>query len=86
MAELKKRGFKIKSEDNFLNYFSEEEIAKARNVKVEFGNPFPKHHNDRYLRQCFYNLEEKYDRGQKDFSQLRYQAVSYYLKEMGVIK
>lgn len=26
------------------------------------GNDYPEH-NDRYLRQCFYNLEEKYDRG-----------------------
>ena len=29
--------------------------------------PFDKHHNKRYLVQCFYNLQEKYDRGQKDF-------------------
>lgn len=27
---------------------------------------FPQH-NNRYLFQCFYNLQEKYDRGQKDF-------------------
>lgn len=24
---------------------------------------FPMHHNDRYLKQCYYNLQEKYDRG-----------------------
>ena len=30
--------------------------------------PFKNHHNDRYLLQNFYNLQEKYDRGQKDFS------------------
>lgn len=29
--------------------------------------PFKNHHNNRYLLQCFYNLQEKYDRGQKDF-------------------
>ena len=28
---------------------------------------FKNHHNQRYLNQCFYNLQEKYDRGQKDF-------------------
>ena len=26
------------------------------------GNDYPEH-NDRYLKQCYYNLQEKYDRG-----------------------
>ena len=28
---------------------------------IEKENLFPNWHTDRYLRQCFYNLEEKYD-------------------------
>lgn len=35
-------------------------------------NPFINHQNDRYLIQCFYNLQEKFDRGQKDFSEKEY--------------
>jgi hypothetical protein len=30
---------------------------------LQFDNIFPRHHTDSYLRQCWYNLEEKYDRG-----------------------
>jgi uncharacterized protein (TIGR02328 family) len=30
---------------------------------LQFDNIFPRHHTNSYLRQCWYNLEEKYDRG-----------------------
>lgn len=30
---------------------------------IEKEDLFPNWHNERYLRQCYYNLEEKYDRG-----------------------
>ena len=30
---------------------------------VNHDDIFPIHHNDRYLKQCYYNLQEKYDRG-----------------------
>ena len=67
--ELKRRNIKIRSFDNFEEYF-------ARN-KVYIDNlmPFHNHHTARYLRQCFYNLQEKYDRGQKDFSSSRFEAL-----------
>jgi len=61
--EMKKRGIKANLEngkkyfnDSFTRLFSKDYI------------PFKKHHTDRYLIQCYYNLQEKYDRGQKDFS------------------
>lgn len=61
ISEMNKRGFIIKSLDNILNYF--------KGVKfTTMENPFPDHHNNRYLLQCFYNLQEKFDRGQKDFT------------------
>ena len=41
--------------------------------------PFKKHHTERYLLQCFYNLQEKYDRGQKDFSLARYAALEEFV-------
>lgn len=62
----------------FLNYVDLVlEEMKKRNIKYNFNlyneiynfcisnkiiNNYPEH-NDRYLKQCFYNLEEKYDRG-----------------------
>lgn len=32
-------------------------------IPVKYDNLFQGWHNDRYLTQCFYNLQEKYDRG-----------------------
>lgn len=62
----------------FLNYVDLVlEELKKRNIKYNFNlyneiysfcisnsiiNNYPEH-NDRYLRQCYYNLEEKHDRG-----------------------
>ena len=32
--------------------------------ELDLGGPlYPDWHNDRYLKQCYFNLEEKYDRG-----------------------
>lgn len=59
IREMSKRNFKIKSFDNLLDYCVS---------YYKMDNPFPNHHNNRYLIQCFYNLQEKYDRGQKDFT------------------
>ena len=60
-AELMERGFKINF-DAFAKYFC---------LLVVYEDDFPVHnnmlfagwHNDRYLRQCYYNLQEKYDCG-----------------------
>ena len=62
MNEMDQRGYKIKAIDNFYDYFFGD---GRRYLNWIDNNPFPEHHNDRYLRQCFYNLQEKYDRGQK---------------------
>lgn len=58
------RHIKIRSTQAMRDYFQVAEI----NINDIVSNPFPKHHTDRYLLQCFYNLQEKYDRGQKDFT------------------
>ena len=42
---------------------------------------FVKHHTDRYLMQCFYNLQEKYDRGQKDFDRETYEKLLKFICE-----
>ena len=56
-AEMKKRGYRCQ-ELNFSKYYPE-----------TYGNHeyyeliFEGWHNQRYLKQCYYNLQEKYDRG-----------------------
>lgn len=58
-SEFIKRGFKFKDKC----------ILKTYTLTL---TPFANHHNDRYLLQCFYNLQEKFDRGQKDFDIKKY--------------
>ena len=75
--ELNKRGHQTRM-DKFDNYFNGSDFR--RSVKFNDGdNPFPEHHTNRYLRQFFYNLQEKYDRGQKDFSKERYREMEDYV-------
>ena len=70
--EMYKRGYLIKM-DNFYNYFGSYFFAR-KDYK-----PFEKHHDFRYLQQCFYNLQEKYDRGQKDFSEAEYKRLEIFV-------
>ena len=58
--ELKRRGVRVNK-----NLITNEFFDRAER---KYENPFPNHHTKRYLKQCFYNLQEKYDRGQKDFT------------------
>jgi len=73
MSEMTKRGYKVNT-TNFKNYFinSKDYRYSLWFDYISCKKPFQNHHNKRYLRQCFYNLQEKYDRGQKDFSQEQY--------------
>lgn len=71
MKEMIHRNCNIKSIDNFNKYFGIDVLTFE--ISIQKGEiPFSKHHNDRYLLQCFYNLQEKYDRGQKDFDEITY--------------
>ena len=67
--EFEKRGFKFKDNCPVLVYETELPIR-----------PFIEHGGE-YLLQCFYNLQEKYDRGQKDFSQERYLKLYEYVSK-----
>ena len=66
--EMAERGIAIHSWDNYYTYFNE------KNYKLTL-HPFARYHNDRYLKQCFYNLQEKFDRGQRDFSLEQYKKL-----------
>ena len=78
--EMLLRGFKIRSLDNYNSYFKDviEKYDKRYNGDYDRFTTgfFPNNHTDRYLLQCFYNLQEKYDRGQKDFTQEVYYKLS----------
>ena len=88
LDEMISRGFKNIKMDNYLKYFEGYVVTKlyddghAEIVAYQdaIKNPFQNHHNDRYLMQCFYNLQEKYDRGQKDFSAKQYKKLEEFIK------
>ena len=61
-GEMYKRGYKVNSMENYKSYFKE--------LPTFCDNPytpFKNHHNNEYLAICYFNLKEKYIRGQKDF-------------------
>lgn len=68
IKEMQKRNYKINNFSNMKKYFGFE-INLDYNINIM---PFANHHNNKYLKQCFYNLEEKYDRGQKDLTKENY--------------
>lgn len=59
--EFEKRKYKFNPSDNACLWFD-----------ISRPIPFKNHHNYRYLLQCFFNLQEKYDRKQIDFSKEEY--------------
>lgn len=70
--EIENRGYKIRSYQNFYNYFNDLAIASIY-------YPFEKHHNNEFLKICVWNLWEKYIRGQNGFSK---QAIKYFKEVM----
>lgn len=57
--EFNKRGFTFNDKYNKVN------LAYANDDSLVC---FGRHHNNEYLTICYYNLKEKYLRGQKDFT------------------
>ena len=76
MAEMRYRHVNFKL-DNFFAYFKNGMCCKGRGL---YSPPFQRHHNTQYLIQCFYNLQEKYDRGQKDFTREQYENLEDFIK------
>lgn len=73
IREIEKRGYNVsdKTKDKlnkYINYYKEMMIMSASKrifILCENGYEplFNDWHTDRYIKQCLYNLEEKYDRG-----------------------
>ena len=62
IKEMTNRGYKINKWDNYNNYF--EDCAKDIWINELAFNE----HNEQYFMICYYNLMEKFIRGQKNFS------------------
>ncbi len=77
LAEMANRGIVVRSFGHLGSYFNCVAISLTDFATKE---PFPNHHTNRYLLQCFYNLQEKYDRGQKDFSKEQYERLEGFIK------
>ena len=79
IVDMIRRGFSIKNYHNFVTYFANVKFPNSEIIKQV--NPFPQHHTDRYLKQCFYNLQEKFDRGQRDFDRKTYEKLLTFICE-----
>ncbi len=69
----------IKYQDKYFEEIIEFCNEHGKNKTYDFD--YYSEHNDRYLKQCFYNLQEKYDRGiitKKEYD-LIYQVAKDYL-------
>ena len=69
LQELYNRNVTIKNWRNYDKYFAD---FRGQEKYHYSSAPFSAHHNNRYLLQCFYNLQEKFDRNQKDFDVIDY--------------
>ena len=73
--EMKKRGYKIRAYEKMNKYF--EDLESVKNVK-----PFKNHHDNEYLQICYYNLKEKFIRGQKDYEEDLYNNLCKYVNDI----
>ena len=75
MEEMRIRKFKINKLDNFNKYFKDIDLFKGIPALLRF-----KEHDLDYLTICYYNLKEKYIRGQKDFDEKTWHRLDMYYK------
>ena len=78
IEEMLKRKIKINSTFNCVYYFEGKFLSDKVKAPCE---PFKNHHNFKYLIQCYYNLQEKYDRGQKDFTEEVFNKLNQFFLE-----
>jgi len=75
IEEMKNRGYQIRSYEKMNKYF--ENLESVKHVK-----PFKNHHDNEYLQICYYNLKEKFIRGQKDFEEDKYNHLCRYVNDI----
>jgi uncharacterized protein (TIGR02328 family) len=74
--EMKKRGYKINKWDNYNNYF--EDCVKDIWINEYINELTFDEHKEEYFMICYWNLTEKFIRGQKDFSQDEWNKLDRY--------
>lgn len=77
LIEMKKRNINIKSITNADNYF--DGLGEIPPKILNFWR-FTEHDNE-YLTICYWNLREKYIRGQKDFTKEIWEKLDKFYKE-----
>ena len=75
--EFDKRGYKFKN-NSILKNVNSDTFKDMYGYKV---TPYGEHNLD-YLLQCYYNLEEKYQRGQKDFTKEEFNRLHYAISKI----
>ena len=76
--EFSKRGFSFKR--NYIDtIIFEVQCSKGKLTLPEV--PYPMHHGQTYLLTCFFNLREKFNGHQKDFSDEEYEKLYSYVDE-----
>ena len=68
LYEMRSREIKIRTVDKMERYFADGPFEKVK-------HPFVHHHTVEYFEICYFNLKEKFMRGQKDFDGKRYEAL-----------
>lgn len=59
---MQRRGYNINLK-NFIDYFQIKDYKEMQKILLSNAKTFVKKMNERYLLQCYYNLQEKYDCG-----------------------
>ena len=84
--EMLNRGIKVRSYEKFNKYFtclSEPQSGKKEFIK-NFNEDFEEH-DSFYLLVCYYNLAEKFARGQKDYPVELFKKLHNFMREGGLI-
>ena len=68
LHEMRLREINIRTIDKMDRYFADGPFEKVM-------HPFVEHHTEEYFEICYFNLKEKFMRGQKDFDEERYEAL-----------
>lgn len=78
LDEMKKHGYQIKKWDNYNEYFGDLRFSKP-NMSLIYSE-----HNSEYFEICYWNLKEKYLRGQSDFTTYMYYNMrNAYIRHVG---
>ena len=59
---MQRRGYNINLK-NFIDYFQIKDYKEMQKILLSNAKTFVKKMSKRYLLQCYYNLQEKYDCG-----------------------